>query len=398
MDTNRPSARAAVAADSDWGTALRRVLNETRGLQQTDLVVLFVSADFAAHVPAMVERVWRETGTKALIGCSGIGVIGPERELERVPALAMLQLALPGGTLTPVRITQTLVETTHRPEAWRMATGVELDDVSGWLLFADPFHLDADALVSGMSGAYPAVPIIGGMASPGPLDRRTWVFLNNEAYSDGAVGLAIGGDYGVVPLVSQGCEPIGETWTITGVHDHWIETISNRPAVDVLVETLQALPDYLQARAQQNMLIGIAANEYRHDFRRGDFVIRNINGIDRNNGAIAIGALPRIGQTIQFQMRDAATADLDLTVLLDNLRSTLQGQKPIAGILSTCNGRGVNLFGTSHHDANAIGKKIGPLPLAGLFCAGEIGPIGDETFLHGFTASLGLIVRNTSED
>ena len=123
-----------------------------------------------------------------------------------------------------------------------------------------------------------------------------------------------------------------------------------------------------------------------------------INGIDRNNGAIAIGALPRIGQTIQFQMRDAATADLDLTVLLDNLRSNLQGRKPIAGILNTCNGRGVNLFGSSHHDANTIGKKIGPLPLAGLFCAGEIGPIGGETFLHGFTASLGLIVRTTSED
>ena len=165
----------------------------------------------------------------------------------------------------------------------------------------------------------------------------------------------------------------------------------------MLVETLNALPDYIQTRAQQNLLVGIAANEYRHDFRRGDFLVRNIDGIDRNNGAIAIRAMPRIGQTIQFQMRDAATSDLDLTVMLDDLKTTLQGRKPIAAILNSCNGRGVNLFGASHHDAAAVGKKLGPLPLAGLFCAGEIGPIGGTgggTFLHGFTASLGVIVRN----
>jgi small ligand-binding sensory domain FIST len=245
-----------------------------------------------------------------------------------------------------------------------------------------------------LGGAYAGAPIVGGLASPGPLDRRTWVFHNGEIFPDGGVGLAIGGDYGLVPVVSQGCEPIGQPWTITQVQDHWIETISNRPAVDVLVETLSELPDDLQPRAQQNLLVGIAVDEYRHEFARGDFLVRNIVGLDRGSGAIAIGALPRMGQTIQFQMRDAATADLDLARTLDDLRPRLAGRTPIAAVLNSCNGRGVGLFGSSHHDASAIRRRLGPLPLAGLFCAGEIGPIGNVPYLHGFTASLGVIVRN----
>ncbi|MEA2584858.1 MAG: hypothetical protein QOF33_2943 [Thermomicrobiales bacterium] len=388
-----PSARAAVAADSDWVTAVQRVLNETRGVRP-DAVVLFAAADHAAHFPEIVRQVWRETEAPILIGCSGSGVIGPERELERVPAIAMLQLSLPGGSLRAVRFTQAMVEAGWEPTGWHDGLGIGPDEVNGWLMFADPFHLDAEGLIKGLAGAYPGAPIVGGLASPGPLERRTWVFLNGEAHPDGGAGLAIGGEYGLVPLVSQGCEPIGQAWTITGVQDHWIETISNRPAVDVLVETLSELPEDVQTRAQQNLLVGIAADEYRHEFVRGDFLVRNIVGLDRGSGAIAIGALPRLGQTIQFQMRDAATADLDLTLMLDDLRPRLAGRKPIAAVLNSCNGRGVGLFGSSHHDAAAIGRELGQLPLAGLFCAGEIGPVGDATFLHGFTASLGLIVWN----
>ncbi|HEY7032168.1 MAG TPA: FIST N-terminal domain-containing protein [Thermomicrobiales bacterium] len=393
MDIDSPGARAAVAADGDWETAVQRALNETRGVRP-DAVVLFAASEYAAHFPEMVRRVWRETGAPVLVGCSGIGVIGPGRELERVPALAVLQLALPGGALRGVRFTQRMVETCRDAEAWHRGLGVGSGEVDGWLVFADPFNLDAEALIAGLGEAYPGAPILGGLASPGPLDRRTWVFLNGEAYADGGVGLGIGGDYGLVPLVSQGCEPIGEAWTITGVQDHWIETISNRPAVDVLVETLSALPEELQPPAQQNLVVGIAADEYRHEFVRGDFLVRNLIGLDRGSGAIAIGALPRLGQTIQFQVRDAATADLDLTLMLDDLRPRLAGRRPLAAVLNSCNGRGVGLFGSSHHDATAIDRKLGPLPLAGLFCAGEIGPVGTTSYLHGFTASLGLIVRN----
>ncbi len=392
MDGLRPAARAALVDDADWEAALQRALRDTGDIH-ADAVLLFAGHGHAERFPDLLQRIRSVTGAPLLVGCSGTGIIGPQRELERTSAIALLALSLPGATLRAARFTQGLVAAGLEPEAWPGRLGVPPDDVNAWLVFADPFRLDGEGLITALGAAYPGRPVLGGLASAGPLDRRSWVFLNGDVYPDGGVGLAIGGRYGILPLVSQGCEPIGAPWTITGVQDHWIGSISNRPAVDVLIETVRQLPEDIQARAQRNLVVGLAADEYRHDFARGDFLIRNLAGIDRGSGAIAVGALPRLGQTIQFQMRDAATADLDLNRLLDRARSRLAGRPPIAAVLCSCTGRGAGLFGTPHHDANAVARKLGPVPLAGLFCDGEIGPIGDRTFLHGFTASLALIVR-----
>ncbi len=361
-----------------------------------DAAFLFASADFGDDMPELVQRAWQATGARALVGCSGTGVIGPQEEYERLPALALLTLSLPGARLWPVHITQSMLEDRPSPAAWHQRLGIAPDDVNGWLLLADPFLIDTEALVESLGDAYPQSPVAGGLASPGPLDRKTWVYLNGETFSSGAVGLGIGGDYDLVPLVSQGCEPIGEPWTITGVQDHWIESIANRPAAEVLIQTLQRLPADMQARARQNLLAGLAIDEYRQAFRRGDFLIRNLIGMDRSTGALALGTVARLGQTIQFQLRDAATADLDLHLLLDDFRERLAGREPVAGLLFSCTGRGIGLFGAPHHDVLAITRKLGPVPLAGLFCAGEIGPVGGKPFVHGFTASLALIVPRAS--
>src|SRR6202035_1460637 len=155
----------------------------------------------------------------------------------------------------------------------------------------------------------------------------------------------------ILPLVSQGCEPIGEPWTITDVQDNIISTISNRPAYDMLLETFAALPEEVQLRTQNDLLVGLAADEYSESFGRGNFLIRPLLGFDPHNGSIAIGAYPRQGQTIQFQMRDADAADLDFRQMLEQARDTLGEQQAIAGILCSCNGRGIGMFGEPHHDA-----------------------------------------------
>lgn len=269
-----------------------------------------------------------------------------------------------------------------------------MNEVNAWLLFANPFHIESERLLDGLASAYDTCPIMGGMASSSKRNaRHTHVFLNEEVLTEGGVGLAIGGPYTLLPLGSQGCEPIGETWTITGVHDNLIQMISNRPACDMLVETFKKLPHEVQQRAERNLLVGLAADEYRETFPRGSFLIRPLIGVESDTGALAIGALPRIGLTIQFQMRDARTADLDFTELLEQVSASLGQQLPIAGVLCSCNGRGVGLFGTPNHDACAITRHLGTFPLAGLFCSGEIGPVGTRPFLHGFTASLALLVQ-----
>jgi small ligand-binding sensory domain FIST len=155
----------------------------------------------------------------------------------------------------------------------------------------------------------------------------------------------------------------------------------------VLSETIQKLEPEQRERVTGNLLVGLAMNEYRDEFKRGDFLIRNLIGVDPRTGAIAIAAQPQVGQTIQFQIRDATAADQELRHILGEL----SGAPSSAGVLFACNGRGAGLFGGPDHDARTVREMLGPLPLAGLFCNGEIGPVGATTYLHGFTASLALI-------
>jgi small ligand-binding sensory domain FIST len=383
-------ARSAVGISRDWRVALDMALDGIRDIAP-DAVFVFASASFDEDLPSIAEAVWHHAGSMIVIGCSSSGVIGRGAEMEDEPAIALLSLALPGAILRPVRFTQGMLED-DRDEGLVERIGVDPALVNGWTVLADPFRMDGALLVERLNAAYPGLPVIGGLLAPGAGQRQTWVMLNGRIYNDGGVGLSIGGEYDLLPIVSQGCEPIGDTWTITSVDEKWIETISNRPALHMLTETLATLPVDMQQEARDHLVAGLAANEYRETFGRGDFLIRNIIGVRRESGAIALGARPRVGQTIQFQLRDAATADLDLTATLLEAQLRLGGREPVAGLLASCNGRGAGLFGLPHHDAAAIERRFPGLPLAGLIAAGEIGPVGAKTFLHGFTSSLGLIV------
>jgi small ligand-binding sensory domain FIST len=389
-------ARSSLAVSTNWEEGLQAAIAEVREFEP-DVVFLFVSAAFSEHFPELARRAWQESGAMLLLGSSANGVIAEGLEADQQPAIAMLALSLPGAVLRPVRFTQSMLESIDDPGAFRERLGVELSDVNGWVLLADPFRLDASLLIERMNEAYPGTPMIGGLASPAEHQRRTWVFLNGEAYGDGGIGLAIGGEYDLLPIVSQGCEPIGEAWTITGVNDQWVESISNRPALTVLAETLAVLPDAMQEEAERNLVVGLAADEYRDRFGRGDFLMRNITGFDWERGALALAARPRVGQTIHFHLRDAATASLDLTLMLTEAQAGLHDREAVAGLLYSCNGRGVTMFGVPDHDAGELARRFGDLPHAGIIAAGEIGPVGKRTFLHGFTASVGIIVRRAGD-
>jgi small ligand-binding sensory domain FIST len=223
--------------------------------------------------------------------------------------------------------------------------------------------------------------------------EQTLVFLNQEVFEEGGVLVAVGGQVELVARVAQGCTPIGETWTLTRVEQNLIHRIANRPAYEVLLQTVQNLPPDQQERLGGNLFIGLAADEYREEFRRGDFLIRNLLGADPHTGVLAVGALPRPGQTVQFQCRDAEAADAELRQMTRQLQTELQHRQIYGGCLCVCNGRGRHLFGVSDHDARLVQEELGPMGLTGLFCNGEIGPVGRTNHLHGYTAALGLFVR-----
>jgi small ligand-binding sensory domain FIST len=361
--------------------------------EAVDLAFLFASAEYADEFADLVASAREATRARVLIGCSSEGVIGTAREAEGEPALALLAFSLPDAVLHPVRLTQQSRDRCRRPADWHRAAGVEPRDVNAWFLFADPFTLHAEDLLAGLSEAYPRTPLVGGLASGDVRRRRTHVWLNDEVYADGAVALALGGAYEVRAIVSQGCTPIGQPWTITGVQGHIIETIARRPAYEVLVETVEALAPAMQQRIRGNLCVGLAMDEHREELRRGDFLIRNIVGADSERGTLTVGATPRPGQTLQFQIRDRKAADQDLRELLETSKTDLGDREPVAALLCSCNGRGMGLFAMPDHDARAVSDHLGAIPVAGFFCNGEFGPVGSRNFLHGFTASIALVLR-----
>lgn len=386
-------AEAAINTGSDWRTVLEQMqakLTLPTSSDDVDLVLLFASDAYANDFHDLLAAVRWMTGAKTVIGCSGSGIIGPGREIEDEPAIALQLFSLPGASLKAVHLTQH--DLSNEDDEWlvRLPTSFE---TNAWLVFSDPFSLDSEKLLERFSGLYEGTEIVGGLASAAYHRRTTYLFLDDEVIESGAVALAVGGGFTVRSVVSQGCAPIGEPWTITAAEGNVIETIGMRPALDVLYDTFQALPPETQERARTNLLVGLAINEYRDEFHRGDFLIRNLAGVNREAGTITVGAWPRVGQTLQFQLRDPQAADEDLAELLGSARDATSGDFPAVGaLLCCCNGRGAGLFGDSGHDVKKIEEVLGPLPVAGFFCNGEIGPVGGQNFLHGFTACLALIV------
>src|SRR3989442_3952511 len=287
---------AAIARHPDWRDALADLIGQIpllSGEHEVHLAPLFGGAESRLEFPDLVARACQLPWARLLVGCSGQGVIGAGREIEGEPALALLAFSLPGAELTAVHLTQEDLELCHAPQDWHRLTGVA-PGASVWLLFADPFTLDAEALVEGLSTTYPGMPLVGGLASGDSRLRGTHLFLNGEVYDRGAVALALGGPYTVSTIVSQGAAPIGETWAITGAQGNIIETIAQRPAYQVLVDTLRGLSPEMQRRAPRNPPVGPGVGEGPGEFRGGGFFNPKLVGVASDRGSLAVGARPQV--------------------------------------------------------------------------------------------------------
>ncbi|MBU6399308.1 MAG: FIST C-terminal domain-containing protein [Verrucomicrobia bacterium] len=371
-----------------WAEDLRRQLRAP----QVSLGLVFLTPRFFPVAQQVLELLRVHAQIPLLAGCSSHGLIAGREEFEENAGLVLGLYHLPGAKLHALHFRQEQVEAANGPGDWHLATGLTANQTNGWLVFADPFHLDCEAWLRDWNEAYPERPTLGGLAGGDSREHAAQVYLNGEVFDEGGVAVAVGGAVGVSGVISQGCTPIGETWTITKAERNLIHQIGNRPAYQVMVETYNNLSPADQQKTRGNLFVGLVINEYLEDFHRGDFLVRNLIGADPASGCVAVGALPRQGQTVQFQRRDADAASEDLTALLDQARRDLAGTPIYGACLCSCNGRGHRLFGRPHHDANLVQQRLGPLGLTGFFCNGEIGPVGERNFLHGYTASLALFV------
>ena len=355
-----------------------------------DLLAIFLSADHRDDAGLLAARLLHDLSPRILIGCTCEGVIGGDREIERASAVSALAGSMPGVSMTPFHIGlddwETLLAKDGEDQlSRRVGLDEESEPTQVFLLLGDPYTTPLAELMEALEDLAPGIPSVGGLASGGHAGENV-LLLDGDIKEDGVVGIRFGGPIRIETIVSQGCRPIGDTLLVTQAAGNMIGTLGGRSALEVAREILSALPPEEQELAQNGLYLGVVVNEYQPTFERGDFLVRNVLGADMESGALAVGDTVRAGQTVQFQVRDKSTADEDLRMLM--AKAGKDEVAPTGGLLFSCNGRGVRLFDLPNHDVRGVLEAVPETPIAGFFAAGEIGPVGGKSFLHGHTASI----------
>ena len=376
--SNRPALKSAIDETC-------QAIAATLGGQRPDLACVFVSHHYSARFDEIADQLQAELGAKTLIGCTGDSIAGGSAECEDEPALSVWCAVLPGATLTTFQLTFEQTPDGLLCSGLPDDLGENLADTRAVIFLGDPYSSLPQSVIDLLAGELPGVPVVGGMASGGgPGENR--LFLYDQMLESGAVGVVIRGGPRVRTIVSQGCRPIGTTFVVTKADRNIIYELGGIPPLERLHKIYPELPPRDQQLVENGVHLGVAMNEYKDSFQRGDFLIVNVHGADRTTGALSTGGLMRVGQTVQFHIRDADTADEDLRHLLEHGQSIPCSHR--GALLFSCNGRGSRMFSVLNHDAAAIQELLGPLPLAGFFAQGELGPVGGKNYIHGFTASI----------
>lgn len=380
--------------------------------QPADLGIVFLSAAFASDASRLVPLLREKIRLPYLIGCLGNGLVGMKadgtnEEAEQGPALSLTVAALPRVQLVPIQIDAgSLPDLDSSPQAWVDVVGVEPSQNPHFILLVDPMTEGINDLLSGLDFAYPQATKIGGLASGGDAYHQP-LFLDYPGLGQSpnlgrsTVGIALSGDIILDSIVAQGCRPIGQPFRVTaGERNIILEIESTHPITEELVTTpplvslrelVQTLNEKDKALAQNALFVGVAMDEFKLALQPGDFLIRNLLGVDPRQGALAIGDRVRIGQRLQFHLRDGQTSAEDLQYLLENYQQQPPAGEVKGALMFSCLGRGSNLYQQANFDSNLFRHYFPQTAIAGFFCNGEIGPVGQQTFLHGYTSVFGLI-------
>lgn len=356
-----------------------------------DLAVAFVSPHYQNDYERVVSVMEDLLGARHMFGCSGGGVIGNGVEVEQRPGLSITAAILPDVEIKGFHMEERhLPDLDAGPDKWEELVGAVGADNPQFVILADPFSFPVQNLILGLDFAFTGASKIGGLASGAQQQGANALFLNGNVYDSGAICLVLSGNITVDTVVAQGCRPIGSPMRITSSDRNLLAELDGKTPLEVLQGMYQELPERDRLLMSHSLFLGVVMDEFLDTPIQGDFLIRNVVGMDQKTGSLAIGEVLKEGQLVQFHLRDAETSAQDLHAVLeryavDNRENDLPG-----ALLFSCLGRGEYLYGRPNHDTEIFQDALGSVPLGGFFCNGEIGPVSGTTFLHGYTSSFGL--------
>ncbi len=376
----RPHFAGAISEHPDAAVAVGEVVGRLQDQIEDppDLAVVFVSGDHLNRLPEISDVLGSLVAPDTLIGSAAAGVLGGAQEIEGGNAISVW--AATGTGARPFRLEALPGDP---PVVAGLPSSTDPDALL--LLLCDPYSVPVDAVVAEANVMEGRPALVGGLTSVGSpaarVDRPATLLLDDELHADGGVGVVL--PPGVArPVVSQGCRPIGSPWVVTGGGGQLISELAGRSALERLTQLIEELDPVDRSLAARGLHLGVVADERRVEFGRGDFLIRAVLGADRRSGAIAVGDEVEVGQIVQFQVRDEASAS-------EELQGLVMERPGRSALAFTCAGRGANMFSEPHHDARLLHEACGGA-VAGMFCAGEIGPIAGRNAVHGFTATVAV--------
>ena len=366
-------------------------LLKSLGDAQPDLAVVFVSPHYESEYDKVVQLIAKGLGPVKIFGCTGGGIIGNGVEVEQRPGISITGANLPDVEIHDFHLAgDSLPDLDAGPSSWEELLGVTNSQEPQFVVLADPFSFPVQDLLMGMDFAFAQSAKIGGLASGASQQGGNALFLGDQTHNSGAIGLALHGNITVDTVVAQGCRPIGQPMHITESRRNLLLGLDGQPPLTVLKELFQTMNDRDQALMQNSLFLGVVMDELLESPKQGDFLIRNVVGMDARTGTLAIGETLKEGQMVQFHLRDADTSAEDLTAVLERFAMDNRENQAQGALLFSCLGRGQHLYGRPNHDSDIFHEKLGAVPLGGFFCNGEIGPVSGTTFLHGYTSSFGI--------
>jgi small ligand-binding sensory domain FIST len=389
---------SCISTEPRFGEAFRETLEGlTRQLdgRAPDLVIAFVTREFGVHHARLAHLLHAEWPEAVLFGCSASGVIGAGHEIEEAPALSLTAAVLPGVAVRSVHLESSELPPIYAERvAWETALGIKAATEPYFIVIGDPFSFDAEGFLRGLDRAFPCATKIGGLASGAREPGGNFLLLGDTTSQSGAIVLGLCGNLRIETVVAQGCRPIGEPLFVTSCHGNLLRELDGRAPRDVLAELFDRLNARDRALVEQSLFIGIAMPGDRPRIAAGEFLIRNVIGMDAQSGAIWVGAELEPNGIVQFHLRDALSSAEDLERALAS--ASARAPKPSGILLFSCVGRGARLYGSADHDSNALRRHLGELPIGGFFCSGEIGPVQGMSQVHGYTSAVAIITPQAS--
>jgi len=361
------------------------------GNQEPDLLTVFVSAHHAARFEELLRLLLREFESSYLFGCCAVGVIGGGHEIEDRPSLALTGAVMPGVRMKGVHLDAAQVPPVYAEQrVWEDTLHLTANQQPSFLILADPFSFETETFVKGLDRVYPSAPKIGGLASGAKQVGGTILYLGNEVHRSGAIALALTGNVQIDTIVAQGCRPVGDPMFVTIAHENLIRELDGHAPRDVLASLFEQLTSPDRELFSQSLFLGLAMRADANQYVPGDFLIRNILGMDPQSGALWVNAQIPPNSVVQFHLRDASASAYDLERALTHYRKSTLSSPSSGALLFSCAGRGYGLYGQGDHDSNAFRRLIADVPIGGFFGNGEIGPVQNATYLHGYTSAFAV--------